>query len=82
MLHLKHLTWLKDHLFPRKPSGKVFIVLDGNSSYVSDIDILDFTNENDIVLLCSPIHSTHYLQPLDRNFFKSLEHYFYEACQI
>jgi hypothetical protein len=46
------VTWLKDHIFPRKPSGKVLTVLDGNSSHVSDIDVLDFANENDIVLLC------------------------------
>jgi hypothetical protein len=59
------ITWLKDHLFPRKPSGKVLIVLDGNSSHVSDVDILDFANENDIVLLCSPCHSAQNLQPLD-----------------
>jgi hypothetical protein len=75
------MTWLKNHSLPRKPIGKVLIVLDGHSSHVSDIDILDFANENDIVLLCLPSHSTHYLQPLDRSFFKSLKHYFLEACQ-
>jgi hypothetical protein len=62
------MTWLKDHLFPRKRNGKVLIILDGNSSHVSDIDILDFANENDIVLLCLHSHSTHNLQPLDKCF--------------
>jgi hypothetical protein len=61
------MTWLKYHLFPRKPSGKVPIVLDGNSSHVSDMDILDLTNENDIVLLCLPSYSIHNLQ-LDKAF--------------
>jgi hypothetical protein len=75
------MTWLKDHLFPRKSSGKVLIVLNGNSSHVSDFDILDFANENDVVVLFLPSHSTHNLQPLDKSFFKSLKHYFHETCQ-
>jgi hypothetical protein len=75
------ITWLKNHLFPRKPSGKVLIVLNGKSSHINGIDILDFANENDIVLLCLPSHSTHNLQPLNKSFFKSLKHNFHEACQ-
>jgi hypothetical protein len=67
------MTWMKDHLVPRKPSGKVLILLDGHSSHVSDIDILDFANENDVVLLCLSTHSTHNLQPLDKRFSKSLK---------
>jgi hypothetical protein len=63
------MTGLKDHLFPRKPSGKVLIFLDGNSSHFTDIDILDFANEYDIVLLCLHSHSTHNIQPLDKSFF-------------
>jgi hypothetical protein len=55
------MAWMKDHFLPRKPSGKVLIVLDGHSSHVSDNEILDFANENNIVLLCLPSHSTHYL---------------------
>jgi hypothetical protein len=39
----------------------VLVVLDGHLSQVSDTGILDFANENDIVLLCLPSHSTHYL---------------------
>jgi hypothetical protein len=75
------MTGLKDHLFSREPCGKVLIVLDGHSSHVSDTDILDFKNKNNIVLLCLLSHSTHNLQPLDRSFFKSLKHHFHEAYQ-
>ncbi|KAK9712679.1 hypothetical protein QE152_g24760 [Popillia japonica] len=32
------------------------------------------------ILLCLPPHTTHYLQPLDRSFFKSLKGSFYQAC--
>jgi hypothetical protein len=68
---------------PRRSSGKLLIDLDGHSSHVSDNGILNFANENYILLLClySYSHSTHYLQPLGRKFFKSLKHYFHEACQ-
>jgi hypothetical protein len=59
----------------------VLIVLDGKSSHVSDTDIMDFENENDIVLLCLHRHSTDNLQPLDKSVFKSLKHCFHEACQ-
>jgi hypothetical protein len=55
------MAWMKGHFLPRKPSGQVLIVLDGHSSHVSDIEILDFANENDIALLCLSSHSTHYL---------------------
>jgi hypothetical protein len=43
-------AWMKGHFLLRKPSGKVLIVLDGYSSYVSDTEIVDFGNENDKVL--------------------------------
>ncbi|KAJ4436168.1 hypothetical protein ANN_18798, partial [Periplaneta americana] len=60
------MMWLREHFLPRKPAGKVLIILDGHSSHVSDIGILDFATANDIILLCLPSHTTHYLQPLDR----------------
>jgi hypothetical protein len=63
----------KYHFLPRKPSGQVLIVLDGHWSHVSDNEIVDFGNENYIVLLCLRGHSSYYLQPLDRSFFKSLK---------
>jgi hypothetical protein len=42
--------------------------------------MFEFAMKNNIVL-CLPSHSTHYLQPLDRSFFKPLKTYFYQACQ-
>lgn len=41
---------------------------------------LELATANDIILICLPSHTTHYLQPLDRSFFRSLKHYFKEAC--
>ncbi|XP_018359931.1 PREDICTED: uncharacterized protein LOC108759131 isoform X2 [Trachymyrmex cornetzi] len=69
------LAWLKDHFIPRKQNGKVLLILDGHTSHCSDINVLDFAAKNDIILLCLPSHTTHYLQPLDRSFFKPLKTY-------
>lgn len=74
------LNWLKNHFFPRKPAGKVLLIMDGHASHCNSVEVLEFADENDIILLCLPSHTTHYLQPLDRAVFKSVKHYFYTAC--
>jgi hypothetical protein len=53
--------WLKDHFFPRKPAGKVLLILDGHSIHSSE----------DIIKLCLLSHTNHYLQLVDRSLFKS-----------
>lgn len=75
------LEWLTQHFFPRKPPGKVLLMLDGHTSHTTNIDALEFAERNEIIIFCFPPHCTHYLQPLDRAFFKSLKGYFYEACR-
>jgi hypothetical protein len=42
--------------------------------------MLDFARSNDIGLLCLPPHTTKYLQPLDRTFFKPLKEYYSREC--
>lgn len=71
--------WVKFHFLPRKPPGKVVIILDGHTSHLNDTDTLEFALSNNIELLCLPSHCTHYLQPLDRAFFRSLKLYFNQA---
>lgn len=68
--------WLKTHFTPRKPAGKVLLLMDGHSSHQSSIDMLNFANENDIILVCLPSHTTQALQPLDRSFFKPFKTFF------
>lgn len=67
------LRWLKNHFVPRKESGPVVLILDGHSSHCSDVSVLDYAAQNDIILLCLPSHTIQYLQPLDRSFFKPLK---------
>ncbi|XP_044764486.1 MFS-type transporter clz9-like [Coccinella septempunctata] len=72
--------WLRNHFAPRKPDGTVVLILDGHSSHCSSVETLEFAEDNNIVLQCLPSHTTHYLQPLDRAFFKALKSYYYNAC--
>nr|CAI5827756.1 unnamed protein product [Callosobruchus analis] len=74
------LLWLKNHFIPRKPEGTVVLILDGHSSHCTSVDMLELAEEYNIVLLCLPSHTTHYLQLLDRAFFKALKSYYYNAC--
>lgn len=76
------LQWMREHFVPRKPLGKVLLILDGHASHVNSVEMLEFAESNDIIILCLPSHTTHYLQPLDRSFFKSLKAHFYESCRL
>ncbi len=77
---LLFVEWLKDHFIPRKPNGKVLLILDGHVSHMSSPDMLQHTESNDIILLYLPSHTTHYLQPLDHSFFKNFKHFWSDAC--
>lgn len=74
--------WLKNHFFTRKPrTTKVLIILDGHASHTTNFEMLEFAEQNDIILFCLPPHCTAYLQPLDRAFFKALKAYYYQAAR-
>lgn len=76
------LQWLKTHFVPRKPTGKVVILLDGHSTHCNSVEMLEYANQNEIILISMPSHTSHYLQPLDRSVFKSLKYHFYEQCRL
>lgn len=76
------LEWMKSHFLPRKPDGKVLLLLDGHSTHCNSVKMLEFANDNDIILLSMPSHTSHYLQPLDVAVFKSLKTFFYESCRL
>lgn len=76
------LEWMQSHFLPRKPNGKVLLLLDGHSTHCNSVKMLEFANDNDIILPLMPSHTSHYLQPLDVAVFKSLETHFYEACRL
>ncbi|KAJ8932540.1 hypothetical protein NQ314_014590 [Rhamnusium bicolor] len=67
--------WFQEFFVPRKGLGKVLLIMDGHSSHCSNVELLDYAVANDVILFCLPSHSTHWLQPLDRSFFKPLKTY-------
>lgn len=75
------LDWFTNHFLPRKNEGKTLLILDGHASHCSSVELLETADANNVILLCLPPHTTHYLQPLDRAFFKSLKTFYYQACR-
>ncbi|KAJ8945474.1 hypothetical protein NQ314_009226, partial [Rhamnusium bicolor] len=73
--------WFQEFFVPRKGLGKVLLIMDGHSSHCSNVELLDYAVANDVILFCLPSHSTHWLQPLDRSFFKPLKTYWSQTCQ-
>jgi hypothetical protein len=70
------------HFVSRKPQGnKPSILLhDGHSTHESDLDILQYALDNNVIMISIPPHTSHYIQPLDRLFFRSLKVHYYSAC--
>ena len=71
--------WLQ-HFKTHRSSGPVILLLDGHCSHVNNEEALCFAEKNNIHVLCLPPHTTHFLQPLDRSFFKPLKSAFNQAC--
>ncbi|XP_074036718.1 uncharacterized protein [Leptinotarsa decemlineata] len=74
------LDWLKTHFVPRKPQGPVVLFLDGHSCHCNSVEMLEYAEANDITLLYFPSHTTQFLQPLERSFFKSLKSHYNSVC--
>ncbi|XP_039302962.1 jerky protein homolog-like isoform X1 [Solenopsis invicta] len=74
------MDWLENHFIPRKSPGQCLLILDGHGSQTNSPDMLQMAVDNDVHILCLPSHTTHYLQPLDRAFFKPLKTYFRDAA--
>ena len=72
------LNWLENHFIPRKSAGPCLLLLDGHGSHTNSPDILEVALQNNVHFL--PSHTTHYLQPLDRAFFKPLKTYYRNAA--
>ena len=74
------MDWFTKHFIPRKPAGKNLLIVDGHASHMNNANLLEIARDNNVILLCLPSHTTHYLQPLDRVGFKPLKTYWRDAC--
>lgn len=59
------LAWLRDHFVPRKPNGKVILIVDNCTTHCNCVKMLEYAEKNEIILLCLPSHTKQFLQPLD-----------------
>lgn len=55
------------------------LIQDGHTSHTS-IKLIELARENNILLLCLPLHTMHILQPLDVGVFKSFKANISKAC--
>lgn len=69
------LAWLKhfdEHTKLRTQGTHRLLIIDGHESHNS-VDFRDYCRENNIITLCMPAHSSHFLQPLDVAIFAPLK---------
>lgn len=59
---------------PQNDSRPHVLLLDGHGSHVFNLPFLKLIKDNSIHLVCFPPHTTHWFQPADKIFFKSLKH--------
>ncbi|KAF2896859.1 hypothetical protein ILUMI_09317 [Ignelater luminosus] len=70
-----------DLILGAKPPGLLLLILDGHSSHTTNIETLQFAKEHETILFYLSPHTTHFLQSVDRSFFKSLKGHYYDACR-
>jgi len=50
------------------------LFLDGHGSHVFNLEFINMMKKNNVHVWCFPAHTTHWVQPADRSFFRSLKH--------
>jgi hypothetical protein len=85
MLRMSANGWITSELFvawgenfcaqlPKNDSLPHILFLDGHGSHVYNLDFLNLMKRHNVDVWCFPAHTTHWLQPADRSFFRSLKH--------
>ncbi|GBM47784.1 hypothetical protein AVEN_260068-1 [Araneus ventricosus] len=76
------LVWFKKFIEHSNPGPKmsVMLIIDGHNSHTKSLELDNFAQANNVVLLCFPPHTTHRLQPLDVSFMALLST-FYEQTR-
>ena len=74
------LKWFESFVRMIPPFRPVLLILDGHASHII-VDVVELAWKNDIHMLWLPANTTHILQSLDVEAFKSLKNYYYKACK-
>ncbi|XP_046384950.1 MFS-type transporter clz9-like [Ischnura elegans] len=72
------IAWFKmlvdfSNPFPEKP---VLLLLDGHCSHTKSQELINMAREKNVIMLTSPPHTTHRLQPLDVGSMAPLQNYY------
>jgi len=72
--------WLVQHQLKHAVAGRPhLLVMDGHSTHYQPKTI-KYTQDNGVVMMCLPPHTTHESQPLDASVFKPLKQNWHSAC--
>jgi hypothetical protein len=76
--------WLEKSFIPQatrrnKSQKPILLILDGHSSHET-LKFIDLAEENNIIVLCLPPHTTHKLQPLDVGVFGPFQRAWIDRC--
>jgi len=72
--------WLVMHLLKHAVAGRpLLLVLDGHSTHYQP-ETIKFAQQNGVIMMCLPPHTTHESQPLDASVFKPLKQNWHKAC--
>ncbi|KAJ4437461.1 hypothetical protein ANN_17605 [Periplaneta americana] len=68
------VEWLRHFIDTVRPSKEreVLLLLDVHSTHTRNLDALNISRENGVIMLAFAEHITHRLQPLDMSFLKHL----------
>lgn len=78
------VEWMHHFIKHTNPtiSNPVLLLLDGHSTHVKNIPVIDIAKKNHITILCFPPHTTHKLQPLDISFMRPLSTYYSQEVNL
>ena len=68
-----------DHFLTVSGASKlnpVLLLLDGHSTHVRNLSVINKARDNGVVIICLPPHCSHKMQPLDVSFMKPLSTYY------
>ena len=66
----------------KEPDDNNLLVLDGHGSYTLNLDVLLYAAKHGVEIVSMPPHTSHYLQSLDKVYFKPLKEHCKEAVRI
>ena len=64
---------------PKDDEKHHILFLDGHRSHVYNLDFIELMKWNKVDVWCFPAHTTHWLQPADKIFFRSLKYWWLKS---